>query len=264
MDNSERTLTLASEDCKLNMYGRTFIGTRDYQQDRMLMFEQDFLSAAVVCDGMGGMESGEKASQTAVDMFLEGLKKLDGTENIKEFLCREAYDVNYKVAALKDEYGRPLRSGTTVVMAVVIGDTMHIMSAGDSRIYIIRDGKLSQLTQDHNYMLRLEEQLKLGLIDKQKYEEERPRAEALISFLGIGEPIIADVNGPYKLMPNDILILCSDGLYKGLRNSEIEKIVNENAHDVSRIPDILIEASRANMTRGMDNTTVIALEYGVR
>lgn len=260
-NNTEKTLILTSEDYQINMYGSTFIGTRDYQQDRMLTYQKEGLSAAVVCDGMGGMDSGEKASQTATDMFLERLKMLNGTENIKNFLCRTADAVNYEIFSFKDECGRALRSGTTAVMAVVTGDVMHTMSVGDSRIYIIRDGILKQLTSDHNYLLRLEEQLRHGIIDEKKYEEEKPRAGALISFLGIGEQIIVDVKGPYKLLPGDLVILCSDGLTKGLSNCDIEKIVNENIRAVPELPDILIRAAKANMPRGMDNTTVVVLEY---
>ena len=260
-NNTEKTLMLTGENYQVNMYGSTFIGTRDYQQDRMLTYQQDSLSVAVVCDGMGGMESGEKASQTAVDMFLEKLKMLNGTENVKNFLCRMANDVNYEISSFKDEYGKPLRSGTTAVMAVAVEDVMHVMSVGDSRIYIIRNGRLKQLTSDHNYMLRLEEQFRHGIIDRKKYEEEKPRAGALISFLGIGEPIIVDVKGPYKLLPGDIVLLCSDGLTKGLSNCDIEKIVSENVRSVPELPDILIGATKANMPRGMDNTTVVVLQY---
>lgn len=263
MDNIEKTQRLSYGNGRYSMSGSTFIGTRDYQQDRMLLYEDGRIIAAAVCDGMGGMDSGEKASQLAVDMFMDALKKFDGTESVKDFLYRETTKANYAIASMKDEYGRTLKSGTTISMVMIENNIIHVMSSGDSRVYVIRDESIKQLTKDHNYGLRLEEQLKLGIINKQRYEAEKERAaEALISFLGIGEPVIVDIAGPYTLMNNDIILVCSDGLYKGLSNTEIEQFTNKYADKISELPDRLIAAARANVSR-MDNTTVVAIKYNV-
>ena len=258
--NREQTLKM-QDNHNVEMYGSTHVGTRDYQQDRMNMYRADSFCAAIVCDGMGGREHGEKASQYAVDYITNALSHISAEGYINTMLTNAAFEANDAITEFQDASGRPLKAGTTVVTALIAGDGLHIMSVGDSRIYLIRDGKITQLTQDQNYRLRLNELLKLGLITQPEYDKESKRAEALISFLGVGEPIMVDTKGPYELLQNDIILLCSDGLYKGLSNDAINNIVNSNIHNVADIPDELIKAARQNTAAGMDNTTVVIMRY---
>mgnify|MGYP002421762806 FL=1 len=147
-------------------------------------------------------------------------------------------------------------------MTVVKGDKLYIMSAGDSRIYLIHDDKFMRLTRDHNYRMRLDERLRLGMIDMDTYMLEEARAEALISFLGIGSSILIDTNSePIELTYGDRIILCSDGLYKGIDDDAIEHIVMENQMYVEGLADKLIEEALFHSPSGMDNTTVIVGIY---
>lgn len=260
----EETVTTVRlyEECRLKLYGSTFIGTREYQQDRMLMYEGKGISVAAVCDGMGGMESGERASQLAVDVLTADMSKLEQAEDISAFLREEASKINELVADLKDEGGCPIESGSTIVMIVVKGDLMYLMSAGDSRIYLMHDDKLMCLTKDHNYRMRLDEKLRVGMIDMETYMLEEPKAEALISFLGIGSSILIDtLDKPLKLEYGDRIILCSDGLYKGLNDDAIEHIALENQMCADGLADKLIEEALFHSPSGMDNTTVIVGIY---
>ena len=260
-DEAVRTIKL-EEECRLKLYGSTFIGTRAYQQDRMFMHEGSNMSVAAVCDGMGGMDSGGRASQLAVDMLREDLPQLEEAEDIRRFLYDEAAKINEKVADFTDDNGVPIESGSTIVMTVVKGDKLYIMSAGDSRIYLIHDDKFMRLTRDHNYRMRLDERLRLGMIDMDTYMLEEARAEALISFLGIGSSILIDTNSePIELTYGDRIILCSDGLYKGIDDDAIEHIVMENQMYVEGLADKLIEEALFHSPSGMDNTTVIVGIY---
>lgn len=250
------------EGCKLKLFGSTFIGTRAYQQDRMLIYEGDNMSVAAVCDGMGGMESGERASQLAVDVLTADMPMLEQADDIRRFLYDEASKINEMIADFTDEKGNPIESGSTIVMIVVKDEQMYLMSAGDSRIYLIHDDKFMRLTRDHNYRMRLDEKLRLGLIDMDTYMMEEPRAEALISFLGIGNSILIDTNSePIQLEYGDRIILCSDGLYKGINDDAIEHIVLENQMYVEGLADKLIEEALFHSPSGMDNTTVIVGIY---
>lgn len=260
MTNVNKTLIMKT-DYKVAMYGKSHVGTREYQQDCMHMYNADLLCAALVCDGMGGRAHGEKASQYAVDYLVKSLQRINAEGNINEVLRSAAFDINDDIVGFKDECGCSIKAGTTVVTAVIAQDGLHIMSVGDSRIYLIRNGKIKQLTKDQNYRLRLDELLKLGLIDQKKYVEESKKAEALISFLGVGEPIIVDIKEPMELLTGDIVLLCSDGLYKALSDEGINNIINSNLKDISCIPDELINAAAFNCDRGMDNTTVIVMQY---
>ena len=228
----------------------------------MFMHEGSNMSVAAVCDGMGGMDSGERASQLAVDMLREDLPQLEEAEDIRRFLYDEAARINEKVADFTDDNGEPIESGSTIVMTVVKGDKLYIMSAGDSRIYLIHDDKFMRLTRDHNYRMRLDERLRLGMIDMDTYMLEEARAEALISFLGIGSSILIDTNSePIELKYGDRIILCSDGLYKGIDDDTIEHIVMENQMYVDGLADKLIEEALFHSPSGMDNTTVIVGIY---
>ena len=250
------------EECRLKLYGSTFIGTREYQQDRMFIHEGKEIAVAAVCDGMGGMDSGERASQLAVDMLTADIPKLEQAADIRSFLRDEASKINELVADFTDKDGNPIESGSTIVMTVVKGDQMYLMSAGDSRIYLVHDDKLIRLTRDHNYRMRLDEKLRLGLIDMETYMLEEPRAEALISFLGIGSSILIDTNiEPVQLEYGDKIILCSDGLYKGIDDDAIEHIVLENQMYADGLADKLIEEALFHSPSGMDNTTVIVGIY---
>lgn len=263
MSKDEIATTIKMEEsCRLKLYGSTFIGTRDYQQDRMFMYEGKNISVAAVCDGMGGMESGERASQMAVDMLKEDLPQLEAAEDIRSFLYDEVLKINEVVTDLTDTEGNPIESGSTIVMIVAKGEQLYTVSAGDSRIYLIRDDKFIRLTRDHNYRMRLDERLRLGIIDMDTYMIEERRAEALISFLGIGSSILIDTNSePITLEYGDRIILCSDGLYKGIDDDAIERIISENQMCVDGLADKLIEEALFHSPSGMDNTTVIVGVY---
>ena len=110
--------------------------------------------------------------------------------------------------------------------------------------------------------MRLDERLRLGMIDMDTYMLEEARAEALISFLGIGSSILIDTNSePIELTYGDRIILCSDGLYKGIDDDAIEHIVMENQMYVEGLADKLIEEALCHSPSGMDNTTVIVGIY---
>ena len=115
---------------------------------------------------------------------------------------------------LKNEDGRPLNGGTTVVAVVIENNKMYFLSVGDSKIYILRDNEILAVNREHNYRLSLDEKLKKGQITKEQYIAEEDQAEALISYLGMGNVSLMDINNePFILQENDIVLLCSDGLY---------------------------------------------------
>ena len=101
-----------------------------------------------------------------------------------------------------------------------------------------------------------------GKITLEKYRAEESKAEALISFLGIGSVSLMDVNAaPLELMQGDIILLCSDGLYKSLSDDRILAIITDNDFDMQRAADELTAAALRYSGRGQDNTTVAILQY---
>lgn len=138
---------------KSNRYDIAFrmgIGRRDSQQDAGFVAACDNETLAVVCDGMGGLTGGERASKAAIEKFLSEYERegrLDGGEWMEEAI-ELTDDLVY---SLKAPDGTPLGAGTTLAAVHIIADRMYWVSAGDSRIYVLRAGQMVQITTDHNY-----------------------------------------------------------------------------------------------------------------
>lgn len=200
---------------------RTGIGRRDTQQDTGYTAACDDEVLAVVCDGMGGMRGGELASEAAVERFLEEYEK-NGQGGGSAWLEEAIELVDDRVYSLKTPDGSRLGAGTTLVAAHVINDSVSWVSAGDSRLYIIRAGQLVQITTDHNYFFQLDGMLESGAIDSERYQIEVQDGEALISYAGMGGLQWKDISRtPLQLAAGDTLLICSDGLYRSVSDEKI-------------------------------------------
>lgn len=242
----------------------SILGTRQYQQDFAYYYtgESDVLS--IVCDGMGGLEGGERASKAAVQQMVQDFHRAKELKNVPEFLFQEAKRMNQAVLSLKDKKGNHLKAGTTLVAVYCREEQMYWVSVGDSKIYIIRGNKIRSLNREHNYRLTLKSQLESGAITRETYEREEKtsQAEALISFIGIESLQLIDGNpSPFLLQPGDIVMLCSDGIYKSLNESQVCAMVRDNDLDMSIAADRTTAMALRYGVRGQDNTTVILMKY---
>lgn len=242
----------------------TIIGTRSYQQDALFVKQYDGdVTLAVVCDGMGGLNGGEVASNTAVKTLVEDFDQVGDFSNVPQFLEKEAVKLDGCVADLEDEYGNSLGGGCTIVCVVTKGNQMYFLSVGDSRIYVVRDGNIQAINRDHNFRLQLDTMLREGQITEEEYRQQEDQAEALISFLGIGNVSLIDHNTePLMLCENDLIILCSDGLYKRLSNEAILDIVDDNQNSMQSVAERLNQVVMQLTQRNQDNTSIILLKYG--
>lgn len=249
----------------------TTIGTRSTQQDSfskspanydyIIKHKGLFVS---VCDGMGGMQGGEIASKLCSDCIYESyLGSL--LPNIQpELLMKEAIlRADKAISTMTNRDGQKIRAGTTSVSAIIKENEMHWVSVGDSRIYLYENGRLNQITRDHNYYLELSKRVNAHEITQQEADDD-PHADALISYVGMGGIRIID-SGKIDLDDtNDkVFVLCSDGLYKALADIEIEAIITQCIGNPQRIADKLIHAVEGKrMVRQLDNTTVAVIGYG--
>lgn len=241
----------------------SIIGTRKTQQDALFEKVDGDRTLAIVCDGMGGMNGGELASETAVRILAEDTLSRKDIPNIPLFFKEEAIKLDAAVCALTGEDGKPLNGGTTIVAVMVEKNNLYWLSVGDSKIYIIRNQEIVPVNREHNYRLRLNEEFKQGLITGEEYKEKEKQAEALISYLGIGNLSLMDVNQiPFKLEEGDIIILCSDGLYKRLSDMEICQYIYYEEPDMQRAANRLTDIVKKRTNKVQDNTSVILLQYG--
>lgn len=161
---------------------------------------------------------------------------------------------------LKDENGAPLQAGATLIAAAVDGEELHFLNIGDSRIYLVRDGKMLQLTHDQNYLTRLMEKVRSGEITEQEALS-HPKREALISYCGIRELSMVEINlQPLQLKSGDVIVLCSDGLYRLLSRQEMIDVLQETAEDMNLAAFKLTAAATDKNFRGQDNTSVILIK----
>lgn len=251
-----------SENAELDMLIgiSSVIGTRQYQQDSVFADKYGSMSIGIVCDGMGGMSSGDKASETAIRLLAGDFYKLKENDDLAGFLREEAQKMDEAVSEIDAD--NDLGSGTTVVAAIVKNGKMYWMSVGDSRIYVIRNNEIIQLTRDHNLKLKLDAELEAGDITMSEYERDMEQGEALISYLGIGNTPIIDVSQQgVDLLENDIIILCSDGLYKRLSDADIFNTVMLEEPDMKRAAKRLTDVVMMRTERSQDNTSVVVMQY---
>lgn len=241
----------------------SIVGTRQYQQDTIygeILSEDEAL--AVVCDGMGGLEGGEIASQTAVISLLDSYANKNEAEAIPIFLQQTAKKMDQNVAALMDENGNYLSAGTTIVAVLMKDGALYWLSVGDSKIYFIRNNEMLTVNREHNYKLQLDTMKLNGEISEEDYETEIQRGEALISYLGMGDMNLMDINiQPFALQKEDKILLCSDGLYKCLSENEISQIVQQEGDDLERTVAALMNRVETSGARHIDNTSIVMLSY---
>lgn len=253
MDNI--SVEKCGENVRYEVQLRTELGGRSDQQDSAYVYVGTEAVFALVCDGMGGTENGALASQIAVNSGRELLREYMGRKTQKkcpEFLLDVMLELDERVSR---ELGKR-KGGTTAVAAFLDRSQLYWFSAGDSRLYIFRSGELVQATRDHNYMLRLNEQLQLGEISREAFERESERGEALISYLGVGGlPVFDLTNAPLELMEGDILLLTTDGLYKALPKSLVSHILGNNGTLEAMADKLMTQVKVLGQTLALDNTT---------
>ncbi len=241
-------------------------GNRKYQQDAVYVSATGTVPLsgnkmvrvlAVVCDGMGGMKDGGKASRTAVQMLRKDFARIKDNPDIQlsSFLMSEVQ----RIDRLIYYYSRGA-SGTTIVAAAVENDRLYWISAGDSRMYLLRQGRLEQQTQDHNLMLHL---MQMGMTAEEARAQKG--SQALTSFLGIGNISSSGFIGrnlrPIQLRVNDKLLLCSDGVTKTIPDGQIREILMSREGGTGQKAQMLVQTATHKNTRSQDNTSALVLEY---
>jgi protein phosphatase len=201
----------------------------------------------VVADGMGGAQAGEVASRAAVELFAAGLP--DGQESAEQLLASRVREANERIHSLSREDLRRAGMGTTLTAAYVGGDEVAFAHVGDSRAYVLRDGALQRLTEDHSLVDELRRQGKLT----EEEAEDHPQRSIITRALG-PEPEVEVDTLTHRARAGDVYLLCSDGLTSMVREQRVRDIILE-APNLDLAGRRLIEA--ANAAGGRDNITVV-------
>lgn len=208
---------------------------------------------ALVCDGMGGAKGGREASQGAcnvIENFFQEQYAQCGAGQEEPFLKKALLYANRFVFQKAAHEEALAGMGTTAVCALVRSGNVYLCHAGDSRAYLIRDGKLTQLTHDHSYVQEL---VDCGTITEEEAEH-HPQKNIITKALGVDYRLEPEFTAA-KLKQEDRLLLCTDGLTNMVPVEEMEKLLAQGMfYD---LPDRLIEA--ANAHGGSDNITALLL-----
>jgi protein phosphatase len=222
------------------------------------------LALFLVCDGMGGRNAGEVASQLTVEMIQTHMREArynKGLPLIGEYDPKFSPRTNRLASAIRlaNEvvYGASRSNpdqagmGTTVVAAVITDQVLSVAHVGDSRLYLLRGDEIQSLTTDHSLVA---EQVRRGLLTEEEAEES-PQRNIVTRALGVEHSVEVELD-ELQLFPGDTLLLCSDGLTRSVKPAEILKLVQSEAEPQAAC-ERLVES--ANAAGGDDNTTVIQL-----
>ncbi len=211
----------------------------------------------VIADGMGGHNSGEIASKTAVDFIskqiMENPETFSKTEDIPSSIKSLLERANFEIFTMSMEQLSNYGMGTTVILVVVLDNKLFAGHIGDSRLYVVRNNEIKRLTTDHSYV---EELVMSGSLTREEAEN-HPKKHVITRALGCEERVEVDVL-THDIREDDIFVLCTDGLTNMISEEEIQRIVLETDEPADAC-DKLVE--RANAEGGEDNITVIVFKY---
>ncbi len=244
--------------------GITDVGQRrDHNEDAYLVDEG--LGLYVVADGMGGHAGGGTASRLAVETIQATITRAkksdpdrfgtgDGDDTRVPDLLREAVEDACKVIYDTAQSDAELAGmGTTVTAVLLDGRTAFVAHVGDSRCYLLRDGRIYQVSEDHSLV---NEQLKAGAISAEEAKHSRFK-NIITRSVGFEQQVVVDLMG-LELQAGDGVVVCCDGLSNLVDDPEILSIVDESPIDLA--PGRLV--ALANDRGGDDNITVIVIRAG--
>lgn len=209
----------------------------------------------VVADGMGGHQVGDVASQMIVDA-LEHTQGEDRLSTFVESVEQTLLNVNYDIIEYAREHFDSATMGSTVVSLLLRGKVGVCLWSGDSRLYRLRHGSLTQLTRDHSHVQEL---IELGVIQPEEARN-HPQANVITRAIGVQEQAMIDIN-VFNAQLGDTFLLCSDGLYNSVNEEQIQQLIQED--EAQLCADSLIAAALNN--GASDNVSVVIAkgEHGV-
>lgn len=241
----------------MHAVGLTDVGrVRSINQDSFHLIKEKNIS--IVADGMGGHAAGDQASKIAVKTITDILDAYDFSEeegesgmSVEELVRYSLQEANEQIllASLSNQHLQGM--GTTAIVAVESKGKLFIGHVGDSRTYLIRNQKISQITEDHSVVQQL---VKAGAISEAEAEV-HPYKNVITRCLGMQANVEPDTL-EMVLEPGDRILMCSDGLSNMVSDATMEQFVNE-----SETPELTCQKliDLANENGGTDNITAVLL-----
>lgn len=245
-------------------FGKTDKGrTRSSNQDGFAAVEFSSDTAFfLVCDGMGGANGGEEASRVAIEAAMKSVSEdvnavladenIDKRKYMPKILTYAAEGANLAVYDRATEEPSFTGMGTTFVGAIISGDTMYVVNVGDSRLYLITEDEVKQVTRDHSYVQYL---VDMGVMTSEQAETSSKK-NIITKAVGTSDQVNPDTF-TVSLEGVSYVLLCSDGLTNMVSKAEILSIVSEES-DIAVKTEALV--ARANENGGKDNITAVLVK----
>lgn len=241
----------------MKIYGKTDVGRlRETNQDTFAYgepFENGYF--AIICDGMGGQNGGNIASEMArekiVNALLRQLRKDLDEKSVRNILLSAFNAANQTIYQKALSNSKLSGMGTTAVASVILQDRLFVAHVGDSRAYLFASGIFTRLTRDHSVVEML---FNKGKISKDELKC-HPRKNEITRAVGVLPEVSVDFTTE-SFRKGDKLLLCSDGLTGACDDEQISQILEGN--DSARASERLI--TLANSYGGTDNITVVVIE----
>lgn len=239
----------------LRSAARTDVGMRRQANEDRYAIVPD-LGFFLVADGMGGHRAGQVASQLAAEAALRAIEALEGaTVSLAERLRHAVACANREIFRAAESKAELAGMGTTCVAMLFGAERLALAHVGDSRAYLLREGKLHRLTRDHTLAQQLVDDHALT-----PEEAEGSRySHVLVNAVGGGTDELMVELHRIRLEVEDQLMLCTDGLYDMVGDAEIAARLGKTAEPVETVVGGLIKA--ANAAGGRDNVTVVLARF---
>lgn len=228
---------------------------RKNNEDAYFVIPKD--NVYILCDGVGGHNSGEVASRKTVSGIAEYVSQ-NSLEDVKTYRTAKTYfnncvqKINYEILTESRSSEENRGMATTLVLSYFRGNKLYVMNVGDSRAYILRNGQLKQITEDHTYVNSL---IKAGVITEEQGKSHKNK-NMITRAVGADYSVQADFFS-LTVHPDDIVLMCSDGLYGEVPDETMTELLmqDKSMNDISQ--DLL---DLANKNGGGDNITLITLK----
>jgi len=205
----------------------------------------------IVADGMGGHKAGDRASKETVEIMLDCVIRSKGTDP-KEILFHALAAANRKVYQDACESSELEGMGTTVVAATILNGKLCVMNVGDSRLYLISEGGIRQITVDHSLV---EEMVRKGILPREKARN-HPKKNIITRAVGVTQSVEPDFF-EVDVKSGDKILMCSDGLSNMLEDQELGEIA-DSVGALEEKARLMVDA--ANVNGGKDNISVLLID----
>lgn len=237
----------------------SLLGNREENQDRAVVAVEGDSAFLAVVDGMGGHAEGARAAEVAIEAMLAELstpsRPLFDPEGLLHLIMGRAHEA---VVALGRQLPSEVRPRATCAACLVQGQSAYWAHVGDSRVYMLRGGRVLERTRDHSHVELL---LRAGRITEGQAQD-HPMRNFVECCLG-GDPALPEMTlgGRRALQPGDVLLLCSDGLWAGVTESQIGALAEPGAGALDEALAALGAGAVKTTAPFADNTTVAALRW---